>query len=179
MRGPLYVLSILTVIFAFLSVYAGGASLFLEGISTALWTLLETTPLILVAFFVVGQMEEAINAEKMNAMLDKHDGFRAVVIVALLGGAFPGPPYTYYPFLARLSDKRMPVYLYFTFLAGKQTYDVTRLPMEVSLIFPHIALIRNLITLPMPIFMAFIYRVVFGRKDTVEFFKGFIGGGDA
>lgn len=70
---------------------------------------------------------------------------------ALAGGVFPGGPYVYYPFVASFKGKGIPFYIIISFLYGKMLFDVTRIPMEISLISPSVAVVRNLITLPIPI----------------------------
>ncbi len=173
MRMPFVILSIAFFVMTFITYLVGGWNQVTEGFQVTLETIPPTIPLIVAAFFVIGQLRVTIKEDAFKKWIEKYDGFKAVLATALLGGLFPGPPYTYYPFLHELKEKDLPVYLYYTFLAGKHTYDLTRLPMEISLISPPIALLRNVITLPIPLLMAFVYKMFFKDMTTLDFFKKF------
>jgi hypothetical protein len=87
--------------------------------------------------------------------------------------------YVYYPFVASFAGKEIPFPIFMAFVAGKQVYDFARLPMEISFIGPGIALIRNLITIPVPIIMGLLARYFYpGKFAETPFWKegGNIGG---
>lgn len=100
-------------------------------------------------------------------MLQKLSGLKGIIIGAIAGGLFPGGPYIYFPFIQSFNNKGMPFYIFITFIFGKNVYDFTRIPMEASLIGPNITLIRNLITLPVPIIAGLIARR-FYKNRTIE-----------
>jgi len=133
--------------------------------------LLQAIPLILAAFLVIGQLQELVSTELINRLLQKFTGIKGILFTVAAGGFFPGPPYVFYPFLAGFREKKIPFYLFFSFVVGKQIYDFARLPMEVSLINPFIALLRNVITLPVPLMMGLICRYIYRDMLTDDFFE--------
>ena len=93
-----------------------------------------------------------------------------MIISALAGGLFPGGPYIYYPFILSFKEKRLPFYIFIPFIYGKHVYDFSRIPMEMSLIDPKIALIRNVITLPIPIIAGLLVKRYFKYKTMESIF---------
>ena len=102
--------------------------------------------MILASFIIIGQLNVLLTPEVIEKWLQKFSGIKAVVVSAIAGGLFPGGPYIYYPFIASFKDKKLPFYIFISFIFGKQVYDFTRLPMEISLVSYRMAIIRNLIT---------------------------------
>lgn len=148
----------------------GGWSLVGQGFSAALSTLLQALPLLVVAFIVTGQMQVLISLEWIDRLWGRLTGVKGILISSIAGGLFPGPPYVYYPFISTFKNRPIPSYMFFSFVAGKQVYDLLRLPMEISLINPLIALLRNLITLPVPLLMGLIFKRFISQKTTARFF---------
>lgn len=165
------IISIAALLLAVAAYLAGGLPLFMQGLENSWLTLLQAVPLILAAFLVVGQLQELVSTELINGLLQRFTGLKGIVFTVLAGGFFPGPPYVYYPFLASFREKKIPFYLFFSFVVGKQVYDFARIPMEVSLINPAIALLRNVITLPVPLIMGLISRYLYRDMLTDEFFE--------
>ncbi len=148
----------------------GGWLLVGQGFSAALSTLFQALPLLVVAFIVTGQMQVLISLELIDRLWYRLTGVKGILISSIAGGLFPGPPYVYYPFISTFKNRQIPSYMFFSFVAGKQVYDLLRLPMEISLINPLIALLRNLITLPVPLLMGLIFKRFISQKTTARFF---------
>ncbi len=170
MRQPIIILTGFTLLASLIAYLTGGFALIWEGMEAGWFTLLQAVPLILAAFFVIGQLQQLISTDLINRLLQRFAGAKGIVLSSIGGGAFPGPPYVYYPFLASFKDKKIPFYLFFTFIVGKQVYDFARIPMEVSLINPGIALLRNIITAPFPIIMGLIARYIYSDLLTDDYF---------
>jgi len=164
-------LTIITIALTLTAYLTGGFPLVMEGLKNAQGISLQALPLLLVAFILIGQLQILLSIEYINKWLQKFSETKGIVYSALAGGLFPGPPYVYYPFTASLKEKGLPFYIFFSFILGKQVYDFGRIPMEVSLISPGIALLRFLITLPVPIVMGFLSRYLFTEK-VIEFMFG-------
>ena len=124
----------------------GGSTLVLLGIGLSIRTALNSFLMILASFIIIGQLNVLLTPEVIEKWLQKFSGIKAVVVSAIAGGLFPGGPYIYYPFIASFKDKKLPFYIFISFIFGKQVYDFTRLPMEISLVSYRMAIIRNLIT---------------------------------
>lgn len=146
----LLIAALLTLILLYI---LGGAGLIVEGLTKAGRTFLQAILLIIVAFFVIGQLQMLVSSEMIKTWLVRFSGSKGIVLSSIAGGLFPGGPYILYPFLAGFKGKGIPFYLIFSFVTGKHNYDFTRLPLEISLITPGLALLRNIITIPIPIIM--------------------------
>ncbi len=161
MKNTAITLIIAVVILLIVLFYIGGSPLVLESLNRAWQTAMRAFLLIIIAFVVIGQLQILISSDMIKKWLDKYSGNKRVIASSLAGGLFPGGPYIFYPFLAGFKGKGIPFYLIFSFVAGKQSYDVTRLPLEASLTTPGLAILRNIITFPFPILMGFIARRYF------------------
>jgi len=138
--------------------FMGGSTLVLLGIGLSIRTALNSFLMILASFIIIGQLNVLLTPEVIEKWLQKFSGIKAVVVSAIAGGLFPGGPYIYYPFIASFKDKKLPFYIFISFIFGKQVYDFTRLPMEISLVSYRMAIIRNLITLPIPIIVGLYFE---------------------
>ena len=172
MKGPLVIIVLVTAVLTAVAFVSGGIPLMMEGFVSARNTALSALPLIIASFIAIGQFQALLSSEKMSEWIEKYSGFKGIIISAVAGGFFPGPPYVYYPFLATFKEKELPFYMFFSFIVGKQIYDVVRLPMEISLISPGLALLRNIITLPMPILMGLWVRHRYPQEKTSTYFEG-------
>lgn len=170
MKGPLAILASASGVVIVIAFVVGGVDLVGEGMVAAWSTFLQAIILVAAAFFVVGQLQQMISTENINQMLGKFSGVKGIFFASLAGGIFPGPPYVYYPFLASFKDKKIPFSLFFSFIVGKQIYDFARLPMEVSLINPGLAILRNIVTAPIPILMGLISGYFYPDIRTDTFF---------
>ena len=161
MKNTAITLTIAVVLLMLILLYIGGSPLVLESLNRTWQTAMRAFLLIIIAFIVIGQLQVLISSDMIKGWLDKYSGNKSIIISSLAGGLFPGGPYIFYPFLAGFKGKRIPFYLIFSFVSGKQSYDVTRLPLEASLTTPGLAILRNIITFPFPIIMGFIARRYF------------------
>lgn len=161
MKNTAITLAIAIVVLLLILFYTGGSPQVLESLNKAWQTVMRAFLLIIIAFVVIGQLQVLISPDIIKKWLNKYSGNKSIVISSLAGGLFPGGPYIFYPFLAGFKGKGIPFYLIFSFVSGKQSYDVTRLPLEASLTTPDLALLRNIITFPFPIIMGFIARRYF------------------
>lgn len=155
----------------------GGGELILEGLVISGKTVVNSILMILVSFIIIGQINVLLTQEQIEKWLNKYKGIKAVFVSALAGGIFPGGPYIYYPFILSFKDKKLPVYMFISFIFGKQIYDFSRLPMEASLVNPQIAIIRYLITLPIPIIVGLFAKRYYGSDKTLGSFME-AGGND-
>ena len=161
MKKTLLGLLVVTLAMIGIAYFSGGIELFTAGLGGAALTASQAVPLILAAFLVIGQLQMLLTPEVIKTLLEKYSGNRGIAFSALAGGLMPGGPYILYPFLVGFRGKGIPFYLLYSFVIGKHGYDFTRLPLEISLISPGLALLRNLITLPVPFLMGLLSRRFF------------------
>jgi uncharacterized membrane protein YraQ (UPF0718 family) len=151
LKKSLIVIAVSALVLVIAAKIVGGWNLILEGLETAWNTAIQSALMLVVSFIVIAQIQILLSKERIDSWLGKYSGIKGIAISAIAGGLIPGGPYVYYPLAKSFAEKGLPVYILIAFLFGKHLYDFSRLPMEISLIDPQVALIRNLITLPIPI----------------------------
>jgi len=169
MKGSFWGLLIATICVGIIALITGGWTLVGEGFSATRTTFFQALPLLIVAFLVTGQVQVLLSRKLIDRLWGRLSGLKGILFSSVAGGLFPGPPYVYYPFFASFKEREIPSHFFFSFVVGKQIYDFTRFPMEVSLINPGIALLRNLITLPFPFLMGIFFRRFVSREAIVNF----------
>lgn len=167
----LVVLGTVAAILTITAYFTGDMPLVKQGLQVSGTMFLETLPLIIMAFMVIGQMQTLISKDWMENTLEKFSGLRGILLGAFAGGFFPGPPFLFYPFVAAFVGRGLPLYILFSLVMGKLLWDFLRLPMEIALITPEIALLRNLITLPFPILVGWIIYRIFGDRTAADVLK--------
>ncbi len=148
--------------------FVGGVDLILKGLVISGRTGTSSALMLLASFLLIGQLNILLTGDVIEKWLERFKGVKAIVVSAIAGGLFPGGPYIYYPFILSFKDKNMPMYVFVSFLFGKQIYDFSRLPMEVSFLNPRITVIRFLITLPIPIILGLLVKRVLGSDKTLK-----------
>ncbi|MEL7625765.1 MAG: hypothetical protein AAGU15_02790 [Anaerolineaceae bacterium] len=159
-----------TVILALIAYFVGGIDLVLDGLTVASKTAGQSSIMLIVSFVLIGQLNILITKEILDGWLQKFSGIKGIIISAFAGGLFPGGPYIYYPFIQSFNNKGIPFYIFIAFIMGKNVYDISRVPMEISLVDPKISLVRYLVTLPIPILIAMITRRFFQGKAMDDVF---------
>lgn len=145
-------LAIVLLIFAIIQ----GNGLALKGIRLAGSTLWHNLTLLLAGFLIAGLMQVLIPTELISSWLGKEAGAKAIWIGCLAGGLFPGSPYTAFPVVASLSQAGAGLGAIVGFITAWALWSVSRLPVEIALIDPKIALIRYAITFIMPPIAGFV-----------------------
>jgi len=169
-KKSLITILIPAVILIIIAYAAGGFDLVAEGFAISMKTALRSALMLLVSFVLIGQIQVLVTKETINRLLEKFSGLKGIVIGSIAGGLFPGGPYIYYPFIQSFNKKGMPFYILLAFISGKSVYDFSRIPMEVSMISPGIALVRNLITFPVPILIGLIAKRFYKARTTEDIF---------
>lgn len=170
MKKSLIIILIPTIILVFIAFITGGNSLVLNGCTIAMNTAVQSALMLFVSFVLIGQIQVLVTKEMLDKWLQKLSGIKGIIISALIGGLFPGGPYIYFPFIQSFNNKGMPFYIFIAFIFGKNIYDFARIPMEASLVNPHIALIRNLITLPIPILLGLLAKRFYQNRTMENIF---------
>ncbi|HZK00044.1 MAG TPA: hypothetical protein VFC79_08555 [Tissierellaceae bacterium] len=170
MRKSMLIIGISAAAFIIIAYLVGGSGLVLEGFNISMRTANQSALMLLASFVVIGQIQVLLSKEMLDRWLQKFSGIKGIIISALAGGLFPGGPYIYYPFVLSFKEKELPFYIFVSFVFGKHVYDFSRFPMEMSLINPNIAVIRNLITLPIPIIVGMLAQRYFNNKTMETMF---------
>lgn len=148
--------------------FVGGSAIILEGLNISIVTMYKSFLMLVASFIIIGQLNVLLSKDAIEKWLQKFSGIKAIIVSAIAGGLFPGGPYIYYPFVLSFREKKLPFYILITFIFGKQVYDLSRLPMEASLVSPEIALIRHLITFPIPIIVGLLVLRLYGSTVSIN-----------
>ena len=127
-----------------------GRDLPLAGLMVAGRTLWRNLPLLLLGFVVAGLAQVLIPKELIIRWLGPQAGAKSVLIGCLVGGLVPGAPYATFPLVAALYQGGASLGAVVGFVSAWALWSVTRLPTEMALIDPKVALVRYAVTFVMP-----------------------------
>jgi uncharacterized membrane protein YraQ (UPF0718 family) len=126
------------------------SSLAIAGIKNAGATLWNNLILLLVGFLLAGLIQVIIPKEMIANWLGNQAGLKAVVIGCVAGGLIPGSPYAAFPIAAGFYNAGAGLGAMVGYITAWSLWSVTRLPVEIAIIDPKLALIRYGITFIVP-----------------------------
>jgi uncharacterized membrane protein YraQ (UPF0718 family) len=145
----------------------GGPELALAGLMQGGRALLNADPLLvlalLVAFLIFGPIRTLAPRETITRWLGANAGWRGIALACFAGALFPGGPYAYYPVAGALLQAGASLGVLIAFVAAKNLWSVSRLPLELALLGPRLTLIRFGVTLALPPLLGFLAEVILGR----------------
>jgi len=127
-----------------------GDNLAIKGFKLAGKTLWDNLILLLVGFVIAGLMQVLLPIDLISKWLGDQAGAKGIWIGCLVGGLIPGSPYTTLPIVASLHNAGAGLGSIVGFITAWSLWSVSRLPVEIALINPRIALIRYAITFVVP-----------------------------
>lgn len=133
------VMAILSVI-AFYFAYRSGRHV--EGLMISKNLLLQVTPLLVFAFILAGMAQVLIPAELIAKWIGEESGFKGIIIGSLVGGFLPGGPYVTLPIIVGLAKIGASVPVLVATITGWSLIALARLPMDIGILGPRLALIR-------------------------------------
>lgn len=143
---------ILAVVALGLLIYAliCGENLAVDGIKLAGKTIWSNLLLMLVGFLIAGLMQVLLPKDLIAKWLGDASGIKGVLIGCLTGGLIPGSPYAVFPIVGGFYQSGASLGAIVGYLTAWALWSVTRLPVEMALINPKVALIRYAITFIVP-----------------------------
>ena len=152
----------LAVILIILALFRGGTTA-IDGLKLAGKTLWENLAILLAGFVIAGLVQVLIPRELIATWLGNTAGFKAVLIGCVVGGLIPGSPYAAFPIVAGFYKAGAGLGALVGFISAWSLWSVSRLPVEMALIDPKVALIRYGITFLVPPVAGFIAHIL-GRS---------------
>ena len=125
-------------------------SLAIAGVKNAGMTLWNNLVILLVGFLLAGLIQVIIPKDLIANWLGNKAGFRAVLIGCVAGGLIPGSPYAAFPIAAGFYNAGAGLGAMVGYITAWSLWSVTRLPVEIAIIDPKLALIRYGITFVVP-----------------------------
>lgn len=146
---PSIILSVLAIGLLFYA-FIRGENLALEGLKLAGNTIWNNLALLLSGFVIAGLVQVLIPRELIVSWLGNQSGVKGVLIGSLVGGIIPGSPYAVFPVAGGFYQSGAGLGSMISFITAWALWSVSRLPVEMALIDPKVALIRYGITFLVP-----------------------------
>jgi uncharacterized membrane protein YraQ (UPF0718 family) len=127
-----------------------GRGLPLAGLSVAARTLWSNLPIVLLGFAIAGLVQVLVPKALISTWLGAQAGIKGILVACVAGGLVPGSPYAVYPLVAALYRAGAGVGTVVAFSCAWSLWSVSRLPVEMALIDPQVALVRYGITFLVP-----------------------------
>ena len=127
-----------------------GRGLPLAGLSVAARTLWSNLPIVLLGFAIAGLVQVLVPKALISSWLGAQAGVKGILVACVAGGLVPGSPYAVYPLVAALYRAGASVGVIVAFGTAWSLWSVSRLPVEMALIDPQVALLRYGITFLVP-----------------------------
>ena len=157
-------LLLVAVVLAVVAYQIGGTSLAVEGLISGGNFLLRVLLLLIAAFLTAGLIQALVSKEMVSRWLGTKSGWRGIALACLGGALIPGGPYVYYPIAGALLNTGAGIGVLVAFIAAKNLWSVSRIPMEIALLGPELTLIRFGITFVIPPVLGFLAETLFGRS---------------
>jgi uncharacterized membrane protein YraQ (UPF0718 family) len=159
-----WILAVIALILAGIAWAQGGVELALLGLQRGLETLISILPLLLSAFLIAGLTQVLITREFVDHWLGRASGWKGIMLACLGGAIIPGGPFAYYPIVAVLLNSGASLGALVGFVAAKNIISLTRIPVEIALLGPRLALIRLGLTFFMPPLLGLVAEALFGNR---------------
>ena len=150
----------LTVILTIVAYFRG---VHLDGWRLGAKTISDNLLLLLASFAVAGLARVLIPLELVNRWLGAQAGFRGILVGCVAGGLVPGSPYSVFPIVASFYEAGASIGTVVGFVTAWSLWSVSRLPLEMSIVGPKVALSRYLSTLVFPPLAGLVAQVFFAR----------------
>lgn len=151
----------LAVILTIVAYFRGGVHLL--GLKLGAKTIWDNLLLLLASFAVAGLARVLIPKELISQWLGAQAGFKGILLGCITGGIVPGSPYSVFPIVASFYEAGAGIGTIVGFVTAWSLWSVSRLPLEMSIIGPKVALARYLSTLIFPPLAGFIAQLFSSR----------------
>jgi len=127
-----------------------GRDLPMAGLLAGGRTLWRNLLMLLLGFMIAGLVQVLLPKELITRWLGGQAGVKGVLLGCLIGGLVPGAPHAVFPLVATLYQAGAGLGAVVGFVAAWSLWSVSRLPLEMALIDPKVALVRYGITFVVP-----------------------------
>jgi uncharacterized membrane protein YraQ (UPF0718 family) len=125
--------------------------------------MLQILPLLVFAFAIAGLVQMIVPKETVATWLGGKSGWRGIFFGCLAGSVTPGGPYITFPIVASLYRAGADVGTLVAFVTAWSLWAIQRLPMEVALIGPRMALARFASSFIFPPIAGMLARALFSN----------------
>ena len=161
MNANTIIMVVLAVILTVVAYFRGGVHV--AGLRLGAKTIWDNLLLLLASFAVAGLARVLIPKELISQWLGSQAGFKGILLGCVAGGIVPGSPYSVFPIVASFYEAGASIGTIVGFITAWSLWSISRLPLEMSIIGPKVALARYLSTLIFPPVAGVIAQLFFAR----------------
>lgn len=132
-----------------------------QGLKHSIKTLIVVLPLLLLAFGITGLLQGLLKKETIKNLLGREAGIKGILLGAVAGAIMPGGPYVFYPITVAFLMGGADIGSLLAFVAAKNLWTLTRIPLEVALVGWHVFIARFIVTLVFPILVGLLGNFFF------------------
>jgi len=162
MTGATWVMIVLAIILCVIA-YIKNSALPLAGIKIGGKMFISILPILIVSFAIAGLMQVLIPKDVIAKWLGTEAGFKSIMIGCVAGALTPGAPYITFPLVAGFYKAGASMGAVVGFVAAWSLWQVYRIPVEVAIIGPKVAIVRFLSTLIFPPIAGIFAQTFFGK----------------
>jgi len=148
MNATTLIMVALAIVLIAVAYFRGG--LHWKGLERGGRMLADNALLLLASFLVAGLAQVLIPRDIIQQWIGAESGLRGILLGSIAGGLTPGGPYAVFPIVGSLYRAGASLGAVVSFVSAWSLWSVTRLPMEVALIGPRVAIVRFVATLVVP-----------------------------
>lgn len=133
----------------------------IQGLKHSIKTLIMVLPLLLLAFGITGLLTGLLKKETIKNLLGREAGIKGILLGAVAGAIMPGGPYVFYPITVAFLMGGADIGSLLAFVAAKNLWTITRIPLEVALVGWQVFFARFIVTLVFPLLVGFLGNLFF------------------
>ena len=161
MTITLIIMGILAALFSALAYVYGVHT---QGFKAGVDMLLQTIPLIILAFTIAGMVQALVPREQVVRVIGKESGTKGILIGSLAGALAPGGPYVNFPIVAAFARQGAGLGPIAAFVAAWGLIGIFRFfSFELPLLGSHIALARYASSIIFPPLIGLLAHYIFER----------------
>lgn len=135
-----------------------------EAVRGALLLIVAITPMVAIGLFLGGLVKSMTDPQKIGPILGAQSGLRGLVLATGLGAVTPGGPFAAFPIVYGIFAAGADVGAVVAYLTGWSLIAVHRVVVwEMPLIGPDFAMLRVLVSLPLPVLAGALARILAER----------------
>jgi uncharacterized membrane protein YraQ (UPF0718 family) len=162
MTGATWVMIVLAIVLCVIA-YLKNAELPFTGIKAGGKMFIDILPILIVSFIIAGLVQVIIPKDVIAKWLGAKAGFKSIMIGCVAGALTPGAPYITFPLVAGFYKAGASLGAVVGFVAAWSLWQVYRIPLEVAIIGPKVAIVRFLSTLIFPPIAGIFAQTFFGK----------------
>jgi len=162
MTGATWIMVILAILLSLIA-YLKNSELPLSGIKLGGKMFVNILPILILSFAIAGLIQVLIPRDAIAKWLGAEAGFKSIIIGCVAGALTPGAPYISFPIVAGLYKAGASLGAVVGFVAAWSLWQVYRVPIEVAILGPKVAMVRFLSTLIFPPIAGLFAQTFFGK----------------